>query len=168
MVLPGRRRWFSLETGEWLTPGKVAAAADPATTPLFVRDGSIVPAFSEPGSKNLGKVEFHIFVDRTDAELLYRFDDGETFGYRRGERSVAEVRAKRRGEELAIEVRLVEEGFGSLEYAIVIHGEPTEVRLNGSRVSLTKTLVDWAGQPVRAFLVKGATPFIASPRGNAP
>lgn len=81
---------------------------------------------------------------------------------------MAEVRAKRKGEELAVEVRLAEEGFGPLEYAIVIHGEPTEVRLNGNRVSLAKTLVDWAGQPVRAFRVKGATAFIASQRGNAP
>lgn len=151
VVLPGRRRWFSLETGEWLKPGRVRAVADLVATPLFVRDGSIVPAFADGGERSLAKVEFHVFVDRTDARTVYRFDDGETYGYRRGERSTVEVLAKRRRDRLEIEIRSLTQGFGPLEYSVVIHGEPGAVLLNGQKVGVQRTTVDWAGCRVRAY-----------------
>lgn len=159
ILLPGRRRWYALETGEWLRPGRLRAAASVSSTPLFVRDGSILPTFAEPDSRDLARVEFHIFVDRQPARCVYEFDDGETFAYRRGERSTVEIEAKRQGDHLTVTVRPLNEGFGALDYTVVVHGDIEKVLLNGRPTKLQRTTVDWAGAsiPARRALDAAAT-----------
>jgi alpha-glucosidase len=95
VVLPGDGLcWYEADTGRWRQGDRtVTAAADAAGTPLFVREGSLVPMQAGARATNendLGTIELHCFLRRTTktvARLGYEFDDGLSFDYRRGQRT---------------------------------------------------------------------------------
>ncbi|MBX7135686.1 MAG: glycoside hydrolase family 31 protein [Fimbriimonadaceae bacterium] len=159
VVLPGRSSWYSLETGEWLKSGKLRAAADPATTPMFVRNGSIIPTLQgerTTNEKDLCKVELHVFIEKGTATYRYRFDDGETFDYRYGKRSEALVKASAKGTHVDVIVELCEDGFGALQYEVVVYGEFKTATLNGAKAKLTKTPQNWVGKKLWAWRLSGS------------
>lgn len=158
IVLPGASPWFSLESGDWLKAGTTAAGAELASTPLFVRHGAILPTL--PGErttneKDLSEVEFHIFLQKGKASVVYRWDDGETYGYRRGERSSVLVEAEARGAAIDVRVRECDDGFGPLRYTVFVYGGFSRATLDGLPVHLTRERVQWTGKPI---MVKRLTP----------
>ena len=101
VVLPGAARWLSALDGRWLAAGthkKVKTSV--ASTPLYLREGSLVPMQAGERTHNrndLATIELHCVL-RTDTagehRLDYVCDDGETFAYRRGERTSATFSAE--------------------------------------------------------------------------
>ncbi len=136
--LPGTGKWFSVLENAWADGGawRRDMAAAETSTPLYVRDGSIVPM--RPGvptdhKTSLHDVELHVFLsgDGQAATPEYVADDGLTFGYRRGERSRLAVRAEAKEGAVEIEARLTENGAGPIRARFAVHGPFERIRVNG-------------------------------------
>jgi alpha-glucosidase len=154
-VLLPAARWYAAECAGWVEGGRsVTAAAHWLSTPLYVRDGSIVPMAAgevEGGNTFDGRaVEFHVFVSRAcadSAQTEYVFDDGLTYAYQEGKRSRLRVTAKvSAGRDLAIETALVDKGYGPCTAAtFVLYDRFRRVTLNGKPVKIRKTTWQFAG-----------------------
>ena len=150
--LPGPCRWFSVPERQWVEGGRWlrAVPAGDLQTPLFVRDGHVVPM--RPGTPvdhrtPLDDVELHVFLSGAGAtaEFDYVADDGLSFAYRRGVRSRLRVRAAARGGRLEIDARLVSGGAGPIRARFVAHGPFEEIRVNGQAVPAAPLAVRLAG-----------------------
>lgn len=118
VVLPGRK-WLRADTGRWV-PGErlLRVRRQLGTTPLFLREGSLVPF--QPGERTTNRKDLnHIgllcclspeFTGK--AHLCYRADDGLSFDYRRDRRSLLEVTARTTGRRLHLRVNTLSQGFG--------------------------------------------------------
>ncbi|MFP4282894.1 MAG: glycoside hydrolase family 31 protein [Opitutales bacterium] len=91
VVLPGEGRWFSAQDGAWHAGGQVLEAHAPdAQTPLFLREGALLPlqvGTREDNDNDLSDLEIHCILDSDTSGrriLSYRCDDGESFAYRHG------------------------------------------------------------------------------------
>ena len=100
VVLPAAT-WFSAQSGQWLKGGKtISATCRPAETPLFIREGAIVPMQSgtrKTNDNDLSAVELHIFLHKNSkatGTYEYAFDDGISFDYQKGRRSSFTVSAR--------------------------------------------------------------------------
>lgn len=137
IVLPDGQAWFDLFAGRWTKGGRVVVKkADPAGTPLFVRDGSILPlARIAPGAHEFdgNRVDFHCFLSRSgqSAVCRYRSDDGLTFAYREGAVSEWVVTARRAGETLEIQTEERQLGFGKADFRFSTLREIRKVVVNG-------------------------------------
>jgi len=161
--LPGPGSWFSVMEGAWVEGGawRREVAVPETATPLFVRDGSIVPM--RPGiptdhRTRLDDVELHVFLsgDGKTAALEYGADDGLTFACRRGERSRLAVRAEARGGTVDITARLAESGAGPIRVRFAVHGPLTAIRVNGREAGTKPLAVQLAGA---AWTALAADPF---------
>ncbi|MFH1496603.1 MAG: glycoside hydrolase family 31 protein [Verrucomicrobiota bacterium] len=130
VVLPGTHRWFSAQDGRWLDGGQtVEIAARTAETPLFVREGALIPmqVGERSTQKNdLGQIELHCFLHPDTADVAtttYAFDDGLGFGYQKGERTTATFIAKAERDELVVVVDDLVAGYRPLTVQLVIHGK---------------------------------------------
>jgi alpha-glucosidase len=150
--LPGPGKWFSVLEGAWVAGGawRKDVAVPETATPLYVRDGSIVPL--RPGIPTdhrtaLDDVELHVFLsgDGQSAETVYVADDGLTFAYRRGGRSRLQVRAAAQGGTVELEARLVERGAGPVRVRFAVHGPFTGMRINGELKAVAPLATRLAG-----------------------
>jgi alpha-glucosidase len=151
--LPGKRAWFDARTGEWTKAGKTTVEKTYESSPLYFRDGAIVPTL--PGErttneKDLRQVEFHVFCRAERGDYRYRFDDGETLDYQRGKRSEVRVRAEAKGRALHLSVEVCEEGFGPVDATFVAYGDFDRYYVNGERVRVSRTKVAWTGEKIAA------------------
>lgn len=162
VILPGSEVWYDAATGEWRGPGEHTARAGREATPLYVKAGAIIPM--QPGTpidntKELRDVHFHVFLPPNwsgESELVYRADDGISYGYREGMRSTVHIRVASVDGNLAIAIEETENGFGPISSVFVIHGEPRSTRINGAEVSLEKNKVTLTGKALPVSLVKPA------------
>ena len=127
--------WYSLFEGKWISGGKkLKVKAVAATTPLYVRDGSIVPLARVKPQDNAfhgGLVDFQIFLSKkTEATTRYTFDDGDSFDYQNGRRSEVEIHAKRRGASLTVTIKPLSDGFGPGEFTFTTSAEIKQVKVN--------------------------------------
>lgn len=91
-VMFPRGRWYDFESGGLVCDGKSSTAKVPATldgllrTPLFAREGSLIPLGS-PGSSrpDTSKLELRVFPGTKVGTGLLVEDDGWSQAYRRGE-----------------------------------------------------------------------------------
>ncbi len=87
LYLP-RGLWYDFWTGEAMTGGReIDRAVDLATLPLFVRAGTILPTGpvrQYTGEQVAGPLTLRVYPGADGRFLLYE-DDGESFGYRRGD-----------------------------------------------------------------------------------
>lgn len=95
VVLPPGR-WFDAARGRWIAGGRrLTVRTTHTTTPLYIRDGSVIsmrPGDPQDNRTDLRDIELHLFLSpsfRGQAEYTYRADDGESYGYQRGERTTA-------------------------------------------------------------------------------
>jgi len=134
--LPGTEQWYDAGTGDWVEPGTHEVKVGTGETPLYIRAGAIVPmqhGTPTDNSKDLRNVAFHIFLPHLwsgESSYLYRADDGISFDYQTGGRSVAEVRVAAVEGNVAISWDQSQSGFGKIEPTFVIHGRPKTVRVN--------------------------------------
>ena len=157
VTLPASR-WYDVAAAAWVEGGRVVqATANQDTTPLYVRDGSIVPmAAGEIESDNSydgRRVEFHLFVSPQGTETAttdYVYDDGVSFDYRRGKRSCLRVTARVAGATMHVTTRYLSRGFGPCKPAFVLYDGLKKLVVNGHPVRGHRATWSCAGvaQPV--------------------
>jgi hypothetical protein len=126
-------------------PARLPVRRRQASTPLFVREGALLPMLAgipKDNRKDLKDVELFICLSkgfRGKAEARYACDDGESFGYLRGRRSVYDLEASLRGDGLHLRILAVQEGFGKVRFTPVTLERFASVRLengDGSAILL--------------------------------
>ena len=156
LVLPGSGSWYSMMDRKWIKGNRrVKVIPGPDQTPIFLREGSIIPAVSDQGESNAfdgRQVVFHILLhrkSRVQADATYVFDDGETMDYRQGIRSRLQVRAVVRRGILEIETQLTEKGYGTCEPVVMTYDTFDKVLLNGMPLDALPSdrLAAGSGQP---------------------
>ena len=135
VVLP-KSRWFDAMRGGWINGGKrVNVNSAGAQTPLYIRDGSIVPMrVGEPkdNATDLRDIELHLFISpqfKGEAQAVYHADDGATFGYQRGERTTLRITVCRGSDGVAVRVDDAEYGYGPVRVRFVLYGNEKGVTL---------------------------------------
>jgi alpha-glucosidase len=134
--------WMDANTGDWFHGDHTHAKPGRAETPLYLRNGAIVP--TAPGTpttnkNNLRDIEVMICIDPSTAgkaTYTYHADDGETYAYQKGKRSTLRVEAEWDKKELRLNVNQTSHGFGVIKWKPVIFSGPAKVTINGV---LTKT-----------------------------
>lgn len=127
VVLPAGA-WFDASSGRWIRGGRrlTRKASDPAT-PLFVRDGSLIPMQrGEPRDqrKDLHDVEVHLFLSphfRDEAVLDYTADDGDSTAYLAGAETCVRITAKRTGASIAVRTETLGRGAGTIRVRFVLY-----------------------------------------------
>jgi alpha-glucosidase len=114
-------RWMRADTGRWIEGGRrLVLKRDRHTTPLFVRDGALIPF--QPGIRrdnrsNLNDIGLICCLSRSfagQARCRYRADDGLTTAYRQGQRSEVAIEARILQRQLHLELGTVRDGFGEI------------------------------------------------------
>jgi hypothetical protein len=158
VCLPGRHRWFDAATGAWFRgPRRIRVRRDAAATPLFVREGAILPLAETPrAGEPLNRIEFHIFADaqtRLPLQTTYTWDDGLSLDYREGAQSALRFSggfSRRAGLELNAE--WLQDGFGGIGARFVVYGPipGMEVSCGNRRDTLAFRKSSWkfAGQTI--------------------
>ncbi|HVU34170.1 MAG TPA: TIM-barrel domain-containing protein [Opitutaceae bacterium] len=137
LVLPGPARWFSAHDGRWLTGGRtVTARAAGGATPLYVREGALVPmqAGERTDARNdLADLEVHCFLrpdTRGTHPLRYACDDGESFAYQRGVRTRFALEASVADDgTLEIAITDVTIGYRPVRFRLVTYATFTRIRI---------------------------------------
>ena len=157
VVLPGRK-WLRADTGRWVAGGGLLRVRRQAgSTPLFLREGSLVPF--QPGerttnSKDLSHIGLMCCLSpgfTGQARLCYQADDGFSFDYRRGRRTRLDVTARATGRRLHLRIKTLAKGFGPVHLVPFSLNRFTALHLDtdGRRQRLhpIKERVQLAGQP---------------------
>jgi alpha-glucosidase len=136
--------WYEWESGTWIEGGRsVQCTRGQFTTPLFIREASIVPVSTvEAGSHRWDgtAVEFLVLSPpgRHSATVaaVYRWDDGHSTRYKAGERSAIDIRCERTARSLSIGIEQTLSGYGTFLPTFVFPGPriPVSITLNGDRV----------------------------------
>jgi len=142
--LPGPFRWFSTMSSTWIDGGqKRSATPGVLQTPLFFREGSVIPmtlSLPEENTFDPRSVAFHIVlkIDSTSsADYTYAFDDGISYGYQNGKRSVVQIGAVAKDKTLHITTRYTAKGYGKCREAFVLYDAFEQVFVNGKPATVT-------------------------------
>ena len=138
VVLPGDDAWWSAMDTRWIkAPRRIKVAPKALQTPLYVREGAIVPMTPGEPRNNAydgSKVEFHLFLRRAArpaSTYTYTWDDGDTLAYQRGKRSELQVTAQVRGGTLYIETKETASACGKARPGFVVYDRFQKVVING-------------------------------------
>lgn len=152
-------RWYDLVQGGWIHGGCVVQAKRSGfSTPLYVRDGAIIPMASivpDVALPALNDVEFHAFFapgSTADTTIRYEWDDGVSFDYRQGGWSCLNVAARMQDDRLCVNVTGKRNGAGGCQFCMVLHGQACDVD-----VRLPKASSSGAEAPVAIFQFAGIT-----------
>jgi alpha-glucosidase len=160
VLLPGGH-WLDARSGEWIHADHVRVSPERDETPLYIRNGAILPMQSglpSDNTKDLLNVEIHLFAapkTSGSSAILYRADDGRTYNYRNGERSAVRIEMDWTDQSLAIHWEPLEKGYGSIVPTFVIHAEVEEVSVNGAVAGLQGRMLALTGPPFRCREVGG-------------
>ncbi len=137
-TLPEGGRWFSAIDGSLHAGGiSETVSAGFAETPLFFREGAILPML--PGVRknaksDLSLVELHVILFRDskgEFRSTYAFDDGASYGYRRGERTQARflARVEEGGRVLHLFVENLAEAYRPLAFRVAAYDAFEVIRI---------------------------------------
>jgi len=167
VLLPGEGSWFSVQTGQWHAGCRMLRArANARETPLYVRGGALIPMqVGERRSQrsNLADIELHCFIRRAPGasrgSLRYVCDDGETFAYRRGARSVLAIEASVGSDGvLTVAIDVKTNGYGPVRLRVVVYDAIERVVVTcGPRTrSMGLRGFRWrfAGRPLAAWVTR--------------
>lgn len=121
-------RFYDLSRGAFVEGGQVLRLKDtPGSTPVFVRDGALVPM--QPGKRTdnqskLDDIELHAVLSDGTASIEYEFDDGISLDYERGLLSRVHASLTMTSEGARFRVRSMCTGCGPLHLRLVLHGQP--------------------------------------------
>lgn len=156
--------WFDLVRGEWVEGGRVVRVKrEGFSTPLFVRDGAIIPmAASVPdvALPLLNEVDFHVFFapgTGTKTTLRYEWDDGETFAYRRGDWSCLELAGRTREGTVSLSITPKQKSAGGCRIRVIPHGP-----VRDAEVHLPKTSAPVASEQTYMFRFAGITRMVSA------
>lgn len=163
VVLPAAR-WFDAMRGRWVKGGKrTRVTTDDDTTPMYIRDGSIVPM--RPGeptdnATDLLDIELHLFISnsfRGAARYTYVADDGQSYGYQRGEQTRITFEARQHGGKLTLHAIGEGYGYGPIRIRFVVYGKAKELTLRAGNARRGVTL-----KPASITLTGGKIPISKS------
>ncbi len=126
VALPGPGRWLDAASGAWLVGGqRVDVQSRTDSTPMYLREGHLLPM--QVGERlsqqnDLCDIELHALLGQgctASAELDYVADDGQTYGYQRGERSHWRISARREGNTLHVHITTLQSGWRALRLRLV-------------------------------------------------
>ncbi len=155
ITLPGRGDWFDARTGEWLRTRKFTTETALDETPLFFREGAIVPTLPgerKTAEKDLRSLEVHLFVPRGKSSRILTLDDGESLAYQDGAETRVGIAVHWVGSKLYVETETLQEGFAPVALEFVSYERPSAVYVNGKRVATRRTKVRWTGNEALAAL----------------
>lgn len=159
VFLPGAGKWYK-DGAEWLKSGRYRVECDRSETPLYFREGAIVPMQREmptTAACDLREVAFHVFVPskwKGESVCQYSADDGLTYDYQKGKRSVVDVKVTANGTDLSIEWSQAKKGFGAIKPDFVVYGEFKSVRVNGKPAKLIAERIGLTSRPNEVWRVK--------------
>ncbi len=140
VILPGPGYWYNSLVREWVKgPSRVKVTPDKIHTPIFFLEGHIIALARDEdvvtGTFAPERVDLHIFL-RNEPGLTatgqHFADDGVTFEYREGMRTVLDIFARvNSAGQLEIETRYPKFGFGECDLRFALYDDFSEVRLNG-------------------------------------
>jgi alpha-glucosidase len=138
VALPGKINWYDVSEGRWIKGNqKIAVTAQPLETPLYIRDGAILPLarLGEADQAFDGRrVDFHIFLSGDgSAQTRYVFDDGHSFAYQKDKRSEVQLTAERKGAAMTLGINTVTKGYGKGEFTFTAEKAIRKVIVNGVR-----------------------------------
>ena len=126
VTLPGSGRWMDANSGKFLISGRtihVTSTAD--STPIYLREGSLLPmqtGVRTSPANDLSDIELHVILgsgSQQEVTLDYVADDGISYAYQRGARSVYRLRARRIGNTLELDVQAMQSGWKRLTLRVV-------------------------------------------------
>jgi len=145
-------RWYAVHRAEWVEGNRaVTEEKEELTTPLYFRDGAIIPMATTDGgdfSFTPENVIFHIVVDHQTAAIrdcVYAFDDGISHEYKNGARSRLRVKAARSGNRLDIITETIEDGYGKCNAGFALYAVFDNVTVNGVTVKPKPVSLTMAG-----------------------
>lgn len=154
VTLP-RGHWFDATHGGFVAGGRRILARDaPETTPLFVRDGSVVPMQSgerESNHNDLFTLELHLFVRRGRVEYAYEADDGISYAYTRGITSGFCLSVDASPRALTLRVTEARARAGACTVSFVLHGPARRLALAGRELALRRHPVTLTGRRLDAL-----------------
>jgi alpha-glucosidase len=135
--------WYDWHTDELVGGSRFLTAATPMDRiPIFARGGSVIPMWPEAPASTDGYqptvVELHLFVPVDDGvhHSYVQEDDGVTFAVRSGGCYRTDFEVVRRGDRVAVSVRVSGNGFGEFAreaFVLVVHGgEARSVVVDGT------------------------------------
>ncbi|HBR94212.1 MAG TPA: hypothetical protein DEA90_08615 [Opitutae bacterium] len=157
ILLPAGR-WWDARSGRWLAKqSELNISADLESTPLFIRDGSIVsmlPGERKSQQSDLSDIECHIFISedyQAPVTWTYRFDDGKTVD---APQSELRLQFKQDGESLVLTCLEHSLKNKTLKIRFVAHGKFNELHLQKStqctKLSLQPYLIRLTGSTITA------------------
>jgi alpha-glucosidase len=128
IALPAARWWRADKPGWVSGPERFRARRSEAGTPLFLREGALIPmqtGIPKDNRKDLKDIELLLVLPpdfHGRAEGRYACDDGETFAYREGARSTYRFSAEVRKGVVRLEAHAESRGFGPIRITPVTLG----------------------------------------------
>lgn len=158
VVLPGPAAWWSVLENRWIdAPCRVHASPDENQTPLYVREGSIIPmAVGEPADNTWDplRIEAHIFLRNrpgVSAETVYQCDDGDTLDYRIGKRSAFRITANVVNGVLRVSTDTLSDKFGIVDVKIILYDQFHRIEFHGRGIRAKRTSWRFCGTPQRVW-----------------
>jgi alpha-glucosidase len=128
VVLPPGR-WYRADTHEWHDGGgSITVHRERIRTPLFFREGAIIPlrpGMCSDNSTDLRSILLFIVLDRssrTPGALDYVADDGVSTGYRKGKRTRVRCIAQAEDETCRLQTESIHSGYGHISITPVTPG----------------------------------------------
>jgi alpha-glucosidase len=152
VALPGTGRWMDVNTGTFLAGGRnIHVTSNAESTPIYLREGSLIPmqvGVRTTAVNDLADIELHVILGAgsTDtATLDYVADDGLSYGYQRGVRSVYRLTASRSGDVLTLDVSALQIGWKPLRLQVVGYdgARALELRVGDKASTLALSQFEW-------------------------
>lgn len=157
--LPTNSYWLD-GNGEWITGKRISVEPDRGETPLFFRNGTIVPMQKQLPTTNecdLCEIDLHVVVRKNwkgTASLSYVADDGISLDYQSGKRSRLEVEARIENGSLHLDLKQTDDGYGPIHADLVLHDEFDEVVVNGTTMLPMDERCAFLGKPFQAWRIQ--------------
>ncbi len=151
VALPGSGRWMDANTGEFMAAGRsihVTSTSD--STPIYLREGSLLPmqvGVRNSAANDLSDIELHVILgagSTDEASMDYVADDGLSYGYQRGARSVYQFTARRVGDVLNLQVTVLQSGWKPLRVRVVGYAGAQTLDLRVAEQTQTMALTPMA------------------------
>jgi len=164
--------WFDASQADhWVKGGrKISESKALATTPIYIREGSIVPmSYGEPTDRAIdtGKLEVHLFVARrgrtsaqNPAAVTMVHDDGLTFDYRvKQVRSTLTLKSWASGNSLHVDVSEAQIGYRPFELQFHLYDRFQKIVVHGADWKLSPAPSGWkfCGNRVNSFRCAAVT-----------
>jgi alpha-glucosidase (family GH31 glycosyl hydrolase) len=160
--LPGKTSWYSTMESKWFDGGQKRSATPGALqTPLFLREGSIIPmtpALPEENTFDGRDIAFHIVLKNDSsvtADYVYSYDDGTSYKYREGKRSTLLISAVVKDKSLHIKTDYAAKGYGKCKQAFVMYDKFETVTVNGVVANVTDSKHFIGGSDITTWSVAG-------------